>query len=164
MLERRLGRLSVGSDRGVRRPKKREGPGGYPHDTARTRGQAPQDRVWNYPEAVSRWKLTVRHGSDVDHASFDDLDQAVAAMRERALAIRAEGPVEKTGGFKDYEPRDQVHARLQLTGRGLVKRPVAGVDVRGNGEFVPYRGGIRREELDPSNHDTPFDLVRETLG
>ncbi len=39
-----------------------------------------------------QWKLTVRHGSDVEHAGFDDLDEAVAAMRERALAIRAEGP------------------------------------------------------------------------
>ena len=28
---------------------------------------------------------------------------------------------------------------------------------------MPYRGGVRREELDPSGHETPFDLVRETL-
>jgi hypothetical protein len=37
------------------------------------------------------------------------------------------------------------------------------VDVRGDGTFVPYRGGVAREELDPTHHDTPFDLVRETL-
>jgi hypothetical protein len=108
--------------------------------------------------------LTVRHGSDVRSESFDDLDAAVAAMRERALAIRAEGPVERAAGFKDYEPRDQVHARLQLSGGGLLRKSVAGVDVRGNGEFVPYRGGVTREELDPSRHETPFDLVRETLA
>jgi hypothetical protein len=112
---------------------------------------------------VADWKLTVRHGSGVEHLSFEDLDEAVAAMRGRALAIRAEGPVERAAGFKDYEPRDQVHARLQLSGGGLLKRTVAGVDVRGNGEFVPYRGGVRREELDPSGHETPFDAVRETL-
>jgi len=35
--------------------------------------------------------------------------------------------------------------------------------VRGDGTFMPYRGGVRREELDPSEHETPFDLVRETL-
>ena len=85
-------------------------------------------------------------------------------MRRRALEIRAEGPVERVGGFKDYEPRDQVHARLQLAGRGLLRKPVAGVDVRGNGEFVPFRGGVRREELDPSRDETPFDMVRETLA
>jgi hypothetical protein len=85
-------------------------------------------------------------------------------MRRRALAIRSEGPAKKVSGFRDYEPADQVHARLQLTGGGLLGRKVAGVDLRGNGEFVPYRGGVRREELDPSGHDTPFDLVRETLA
>lgn len=106
----------------------------------------------------------MRHGSDVEHASYDDLDRAIAAMRERALAIRSEGPVEPVAGFKDYEPRDQVHARLQLSGAGLLRRQVAGVDVRGNGEFVPYRGGVRREELDPTAHETPFDAVRETLS
>lgn len=66
-------------------------------------------------------------------------------------------------GFRDYEPRDQVHARLQLSGGGLLRKLVAGVDVRGNGEFVPYSGGVRREEIDPVDHETPFDAVRETL-
>jgi hypothetical protein len=110
-----------------------------------------------------RWKLTVRHGSDVDHERFDDLAAAVAAMRERALAIRSEGPVRRVQSLRDFEPRDQVHARLQLSGRGLLRKPVAGVDVRGDGTFVPFKGGVVREELDPSSHDTPFDLVRETL-
>ncbi len=85
-------------------------------------------------------------------------------MRERALAIRAEGPVKAVSALRDFAPGDQVNARLQLSGKGLVRKPVAGVDVRGDGTFVPYRGGVRREELDPTAYDTPFDLVRETLG
>ncbi len=113
---------------------------------------------------MAEWKLTVRHGSDVDSGSYASLDDAVAAMRERALRIRAEGPVGAVSGFRDYEPRDQVHARLQLSGGGFLRKAVAGVDVRGNGEFVPYRGGVRREELDPTEHATPFDAVRETLA
>ncbi len=84
-------------------------------------------------------------------------------MRERALAIRAEGPVEAVSMLRDFGPKAQVHARLQLTGRGLLRKPVAGIDVRGDGTFVPYRGGVGREELDPAGHETPFDLVRETL-
>jgi hypothetical protein len=107
--------------------------------------------------------LTVRHGSDVEHAQFDDLGKAVAAMRERALAIRSEGPVRRVQSVRDYEPRDQVQARLQLSGGRLFKKSVAGVDVRGDGTFVPFKGGMAREELDPTDHDTPFDLVRETL-
>jgi hypothetical protein len=107
--------------------------------------------------------LTVRHGSDVDHAQFDDLGEAVTAMRERALAIRSEGPARPVQSLRDYEPGDQVNARLQLSGRGLFRKPTAGIDVRGDGTFVPFKGGVVREELDPTHHDTPFDLVRETL-
>lgn len=112
---------------------------------------------------MSRWKLTVRHGSDVEHEEFDALDDAVAAMRERALAIRSEGPVRAVKSLRDYGPGDQVHARLQISSGGLFRKSVAGVDVRGDGAFVPFRGGVVREELDPTHHDTPFDLVRETL-
>jgi hypothetical protein len=113
---------------------------------------------------VAAWKLTVRRGSDVGHESFDDLDTAVAEMRRRALGIRAEGPVKGVSTLRDFGPEDQVHARLQLSGKGLLRKAVAGIDVRGNGEFVPYRGGVRREELDPTRHETPFDAVREALS
>jgi hypothetical protein len=112
---------------------------------------------------VPSWKLTIRHGSDVDHAAFDDLDEAVGAMRERALAIRSEGPVGEVSGFKDYRPGDQVHARLQLSSGGLLRKATAGIDVRGDGSFVPYRGGVLREEIDAGG-ETPFEAVRETLA
>jgi len=108
--------------------------------------------------------LTVRHGSEVEHADFDDLGEAVEAMRARALAIRADAPPARpVRSIRDFEPSELVHARLQLSGRGLLRKPVAGVDLRGDGSFVPFRGGVGREELDPTNHETPFDLVRETL-
>jgi hypothetical protein len=112
---------------------------------------------------MASWKLTVRHGSDVEHESFDGLEEAVAALRERALAIRAEGPARPISSLRDFGPEQQVHARLQISGKGLLRKPVAGIDVRGDGTFLPFRGGVTREELDPSNHETPFDLVRETL-
>jgi hypothetical protein len=99
----------------------------------------------------------------VEHEEFDDLDAAVAEMRRRALAIRAEGPVKSASLLRDYGPGNQVHARLQLSGKGLLHKPVAGVDVRGDGTFVPFRGGLTREELDPTEYDTPFDAVRENL-
>lgn len=105
----------------------------------------------------------MRHGSDVDHESFDDLGTAVEEMRARALAIRSEGPVRPVSALRDFESRDQVHARLQLSSGKLFKKSIAGVDVRGDGTFVPFKGGVAREELDPTGHDTPFDLVRETL-
>jgi len=109
------------------------------------------------------WKLTVRNGAEVDREKFEDVAAAVARMRERALAIRAEGPPKSASLIRKYEPEDQVRARLELSHGGLLGKRAAGIDVRGDGTFVPYRGGMRREELDPSGHDTPFDLVRETL-
>jgi hypothetical protein len=109
------------------------------------------------------WKLTVRFGPEVEHASFDDLGEAVAALRERALELRAQAPPKTASLLGTYTPADQVQGRLQLKGRGLLRRPVAGIDVRGDGTFVPFRGGVGREELGPAGHETPFDLVRETL-
>jgi hypothetical protein len=106
----------------------------------------------------------VRSGADVEHASFEDLDEAVAAMRSKALEIRSEGAARPVRSLRRFEPNDLVNARLQLTGRGrLFHKPTAGVDVRGDGTFVPFAGGVSREELDPTDHDTPFDIVRETL-
>jgi hypothetical protein len=116
-----------------------------------------------YAAVVSQWRLTVRHGSDVEHEEFDGLDAALAEMRRRALAIRAEGPVRAVSSLRDYGPGDQVHARLQLSGKGLLRKPTAGIDVRGDGTFVPYSGAVRREELDPTDYDTPFDVVRQIL-
>jgi hypothetical protein len=128
-------------------------------------GHPHASRAIAYAQLVARprWTLTIRDGSDVSHERFDDLGEAVEAMRERALEIRAAGPAKEVSAIRKFGPGDQVRARLQLTGRGWLRKPVAGVDVRGDGTFMPFRGGIQREELDPSGHDTPFDLVRETL-
>jgi hypothetical protein len=113
---------------------------------------------------VAAWKLTIRHGSDVSHESFEDLGEAVAEMRRRALEIRSEGPARPVSMLRGFKPADQVQARLQLSGGGrLPGGPTAGIDLRGDGTFVPFRGGLRREELDPTDYDTPFDVVRETL-
>jgi hypothetical protein len=109
------------------------------------------------------WKLTVRDGSDVSHESFEGLDEAVARMRERALAIRAGGTAEPVSMLREFGPGDQVRARLQLRGGRWSRRAVAGVDVRGDGTLMPFRGGTRREELDPTDFPTPFDAVRKTL-
>ncbi len=84
-------------------------------------------------------------------------------MREQALEIRARGPAQKVSALRDFGPEAQVRARLQLSGKGWLRKPVAGIDVRGDGTFMPFSGGIGREELDPAGHDSPFDLVRETL-
>jgi hypothetical protein len=86
-------------------------------------------------------------------------------MRAAAHAIQAEGPLPAASMLRDYQARDQVHARLQISGKGLpLNKPVAGVDVRGDNSLVAYRGALRRQELEPRGRDTPFDAVRQTLA
>lgn len=112
----------------------------------------------------SAWKLTVRHGSDVSRVSFDSLGEAVDAMRVRAADIRGEGPLDAVRTLRDFEAHDLVHARLEISGKGLIRPPTAGVDVRGDGSFVPYSGAMRRQELAVEPKLDAFDAVASALS
>lgn len=105
----------------------------------------------------------MRHGSQVDRETFDSLEGAVAAMRREAEAIRAEGPLDRVGSLRDYDPGEQVHARLEISSGGFLRGRDAGVDVMGDGSLVPYRGGMRRTALDPREDQSPFEAVGEAL-
>jgi hypothetical protein len=113
---------------------------------------------------VKGWVLTVRHGPDVDRERFGSLDAAVDALRAQAEAIRSEGPLEGVRSLRDYAPGDQVHARLEISCGGLLRGRDAGVDVMGDGTYVPYRGGVRRTPLAPRDGQTPFEAVGEALA
>ncbi len=110
------------------------------------------------------WVLTVRHGPEVNRERFDSLDAAVKALRRHAEAIRSEGPLKKVGSLRDFEPGEQVHARLEISSGGLLRGHDAGLDVMGDGSYIPYRGGMRRRHLDPRNGQTPFEAVGEALA
>jgi hypothetical protein len=114
--------------------------------------------------ARPRWKLTVRHASEVEHEEFGTLEEAIGEMERRAKEVRAEGPLPPSSALRNFEPGDQVHARLQISGRGLLRKPTAGIDVRGDGSLVAFRGTVAREELEPGAGETPFDAVRKTLS
>ena len=98
---------------------------------------------------MGAWRLTVRHGSQVKRERYDTLGEALIGLERRAEEIRAGGGVEETSGFRTYQPGEQVEARLELTGSGLVRRPEAGLDVMGDGALVPYRGAIFKRRLAP---------------
>lgn len=111
----------------------------------------------------SVWKLTVRHGSEVERLDFEQLEPALEAMRMRAEEIRAEGPLDRVSSLRDFEPSEQVHARLEISGRGLLRAPTAGVDVQGDGSFVPFAGGVRRRPLKPRRGTDAFQAVAAAL-
>jgi hypothetical protein len=113
---------------------------------------------------LAAWRLTVRHGSAVSREAFEDLDEAVAELRRRAEEVRAEGPLPARRMLRDFEPADQVAARIEISGKGLLRPPTAGVDVKGDGRIVPFSGGLRREEVKPRRGGDAFDAVRQALS
>jgi hypothetical protein len=108
------------------------------------------------------YTLTVRHGSAVRREHFDELAEALAELERRAEQVRAEGPLEGLSALRDFEPGRQVHARLEISTGGLLRRRDAGVDVMGDGSTVPYVGGIRRRALEPDRGD-PYAAVADAL-
>ena len=110
------------------------------------------------------YTLTVRHGSAVERKRIASLDQAVEELRLHAEAIRTEGPLGKVSSLRDFEPAEQVHARLELSTGGLLRGRDAGVDVMGDGSLVPYSGGVRRTELALRHGQSPFEAVGEALS
>jgi hypothetical protein len=110
------------------------------------------------------WRLTVRHGSGVKREQLDSLDEALAALEQRAEAIRSEGPLPEVKMFRSYEPEQRVHARLELTGPGRLRRPEAGLDVMGDGRLVAYRGTIFKQQLEPPRGGTAYDAIRAALA
>jgi hypothetical protein len=110
------------------------------------------------------WRLTVRHGSEVKREQFGGLDEAIAALERRAEAIRSEGPLPEVQMFRAYEPEQRVHARLELTGPGRLRRPEVGLDVMGDGRLVAYRGTIFKRPLEPPQGGTAYDAIRAALA
>ena len=106
--------------------------------------------------------MTVRHGPRVKREHYEDLDQAIEDLRSAAEAIRAEAPLQTVSMLRDFEPHQQVKARLELSTGGFLRSRDAGVDVMGDGTLVPFRGGLRRTELEAG--DDPFEAVRQALG
>ena len=110
---------------------------------------------------AGRYTLTVRHGSTVEREQYENLDAALERARRAAEEIRAEGPLKKVSVPRDYEPSEQVHARIEISTGSLMRRRDAGVDVMGAGSMVPYRGAVRRVALE--GRGDPFDAVARAL-
>lgn len=109
------------------------------------------------------WKVTVRHGPKVSRAKVDTLDEAIEEARGAVEEVRREGGLPKARAFRDYEPAQRVHARIELSGPGLLRGKEGGIDVMGDGTVVPYTGAIRKRELGADSLDDAFERLREAL-
>jgi hypothetical protein len=116
-----------------------------------------------------RWKLTERAGPKVRRSSFDDLDRALEALeaRGRQLADSGAGGIGSVVDvkYKQFEPQDQVVARLELAGpERIVSSVRVGVDVRGDGSVEAYRGRVRREVITEQDGESAYAALRRVLG
>jgi hypothetical protein len=113
---------------------------------------------------VAKYKLTVRTGPRVDRQTFDDLDEAIAALEERAKEVRTQGPLPERSFVRDFNPGDQVAGRVERSTSGLLRRGLAaGIDVMGDGRYVAFRGGFAREVIDYGG-GSPFKAVRKVFA
>jgi hypothetical protein len=110
--------------------------------------------------------LTVRSGPRVERLRYDDLDEALAALEQRASevagGIRNE-PVRPI--YKRFEPIQQVTARIELSGpERLLPSVRVGVDIRGDGSVEPYRGRIKRELIEERRDETAYQALRRAVA
>ena len=113
---------------------------------------------------MGKWKVTVRDGSDVDSEKFDSLDEALDDARRRVEQVRREGGLPAISVFRTHTPDQRVHARIEISGPGLIRAPEGGIDVMGDGTVIPYTGGIRKETIEADSLDQAFDRLGSKLG
>ena len=68
-------------------------------------------------------------------------------MRAAAAEIVRLGPRKPVAGFREYDPGEQVAARLAIWSGGMLRGREAGIDVMGDGALIPYAGVMRRRRL-----------------
>lgn len=112
---------------------------------------------------MAAWKLTVRDGSSVTRTDYDDLDSALTAARETAAGILAGAPMKPVKAIRDYEPAKLVRARIEISGKGWISPPTAGLDIQGDLSLTGFTGGVRRRPLEGDSLREVFLEIRDAL-
>jgi len=113
--------------------------------------------------AGSRYTVTVREGSRVKRERFGALDAALTEIEAlaRRLAEEADGRAVDLKLLRRMEPVQQVIARIELAGPGLLR---AGVDVRGDGSVEGYTGRLRRRLIEQRRGESPYEALRRAVA
>ncbi len=86
------------------------------------------------------------------------------AAREEVDRTRREGRLGPVQGFREYAPGERVQCRVEVSGKGFLRGPEAGIDVMGDGTLVPYAGSLRKRTLEADTLDEAIDALRSELG
>jgi hypothetical protein len=110
------------------------------------------------------WKVTVRHGSSVGREKFPTLDEAIAEARRRVAEVQREDRLPPISMLRDFTPAEQVQARIEISGPGLIRSPEGGIDVMGDGHAIAYTGTIRKRTIEADSLDQAFERLRDELS
>lgn len=108
----------------------------------------------------------MRTGPKFERHRFDAREDALDELETRATEL-TEGvpnrPIDVK--YKEFEPVQQVSARLELSGpERLLPTVRVGVDVRGDGSTEAYRGRLRRAVIEQRKGETTYQALRRTLA
>jgi hypothetical protein len=109
------------------------------------------------------WKVTVRHGSSVGREKFGTLDEAIADARRRVEEIRRGDRLPPVKMLREFTPAQRVHARIEISGPGLIRAPEGGIDVMGDGNAIAYTGAIRKERIEADSLEEAFERLGKAL-
>lgn len=110
------------------------------------------------------WKVTLRHGSSVGREKFATLDEAIDDARRRVEEVQREDRLPPVSMLRDFSPSQQVQARIEISGPGLIRSAEGGIDVMGDGKAIAYTGAIRKQTIEADTLDEAFGRLRRVLG
>ena len=113
---------------------------------------------------MGSWKVTVRHGSNVDREKFDSLDEAIGHAQHGVDEIQRSDRLPPARMLREFTPAELVHARIELSGPGILRGPEGGIDVMGDGSAIAYTGAIRKRKIDADSLEQAFDRLRDALA
>lgn len=106
----------------------------------------------------------MRNGPEVGRERVETLDEALAAAREAIDRSRRGGRLETVSALREFTPDQRVQTRVEVSGKGLLFGPEAGIDLMGDGAVVAYSGALRKRELDADGLDEALAAVRAALN
>jgi hypothetical protein len=111
------------------------------------------------------WTLTVRTGPKFERLRFGGLKEALDALQGRAEQLAGAAPNKAVDvKYREFEPSQQVAARLELSGPERFMPSVrAGVDVHGDGSTEAYRGRLRRSEIEQKKGESAYQALRRAI-
>jgi len=112
------------------------------------------------------WTVTVRNGPHVEHDHCESLEATIELIEQRVEELSGQAHRDEVKVLKRrYEAAQQVPVRIEIAGPGgLLGRPRAGVDLRGDGSVEPFTGRLRRLDVALSDGESPYDGLRRVLG